>query len=129
MLSGLKLVNAVGPSCGQCPEDAEFVAFYNEEVQHLGNQMGGSHLNYQWQGGNLGWNKEEDSAWKDWRGRKEVKVLRRENYVMPKPCWLSTEGVVWTHSCPPFEIEKVYCQLRRSDLQMEIQRSTLCRLC
>jgi len=30
--------------------------------------MGGSHTNYQWYGGNQGWNKDRDSGSKDWQG-------------------------------------------------------------
>jgi len=44
--SGLKFVNAVGTNSGQCLDDAKFEALYNEKVQYLGNQVGGSHPNY-----------------------------------------------------------------------------------
>jgi len=63
-----KLVNAVGTNNGPCLNDAKFKALYNEKVQYLGNQVWGSHNNYQRQGGNQGWNKDRDSDWKDWLG-------------------------------------------------------------
>ncbi|WMV30303.1 hypothetical protein MTR67_023688 [Solanum verrucosum] len=46
MGGGTKSVNAVGTNSGQCPNDAKFEELYNEEVQYLGNQVGGSHTNY-----------------------------------------------------------------------------------
>ncbi|WMV38399.1 hypothetical protein MTR67_031784 [Solanum verrucosum] len=46
MGGGTKSVNVVGTNIGQC--DVKFEALYNEEVQYLGNQVGGSHNNYQW---------------------------------------------------------------------------------
>ncbi|WMV29761.1 hypothetical protein MTR67_023146 [Solanum verrucosum] len=47
MRGGLKLAYMVGTNSGHCPDDAKFEALYNEEVQYLGNQMRGSHTNYQ----------------------------------------------------------------------------------
>ncbi|WMV45768.1 hypothetical protein MTR67_039153 [Solanum verrucosum] len=81
---GLKLVNAVGTNSGQCPDDANFEALYNEEMQYLGNQMGGSHTNYQQQGGNQGWNKDKDNGWKDWRGGNwRDREADQDRYVPP----------------------------------------------
>ncbi|WMV37637.1 hypothetical protein MTR67_031022 [Solanum verrucosum] len=36
-----KSVNAVGTNIGQCLDDTKFEALYIEEVQYLGNQVGG----------------------------------------------------------------------------------------
>ncbi|WMV25290.1 hypothetical protein MTR67_018675 [Solanum verrucosum] len=55
---GLKVVNVVGTSVGQCQEDAKFETLYNEEVDYMGNQLGGSHPNYPRSGWNLGLNKD-----------------------------------------------------------------------
>ncbi|WMV59004.1 hypothetical protein MTR67_052389 [Solanum verrucosum] len=44
---GLKSADAVGTNSGKFPNDVKFEALYIEEVQYLGNQIGGSHPNYQ----------------------------------------------------------------------------------
>uniref|UniRef100_M1DLD5 Integrase core domain containing protein n=1 Tax=Solanum tuberosum TaxID=4113 RepID=M1DLD5_SOLTU len=53
MGAGARGVNAVGVRCAN-PEDAEFAALYDEEVNLLANQGGGYHSNYSRQGGNQG---------------------------------------------------------------------------
>ena len=56
-------------------EDAKFDAMYEEEVQYLSNQPGGSRPNYPRpsgkSNGNQGWTKDRDGGWKerDWRDR------------------------------------------------------------
>ncbi|WMV41287.1 hypothetical protein MTR67_034672 [Solanum verrucosum] len=47
MEGGTKSFNAIGTNSGQCTNDAKFEALYNEEVQYLGNQVGGSQHKYQ----------------------------------------------------------------------------------
>ncbi|WMV41120.1 hypothetical protein MTR67_034505 [Solanum verrucosum] len=46
MGGGFKMLNAIGESRGKFPKDAKFKALYNEEVNYMGNQIGGSHPNY-----------------------------------------------------------------------------------
>lgn len=52
MGGGLKLVNVVRTSSGKFPKHAKFEALFNEEVQYLGNHMGGTYPNYKRQSGN-----------------------------------------------------------------------------
>ncbi|WMV19593.1 hypothetical protein MTR67_012978 [Solanum verrucosum] len=49
---GTNSINVVGTNSEKCHDDAKFEVLYNEEVQYLRNQVGGSHNNYQCQGGN-----------------------------------------------------------------------------
>ena len=49
---GLKSVNAIHASKGHVSEDAKFDALFEEEVQYLSNQPGGSRPNYPRPGGN-----------------------------------------------------------------------------
>uniref|UniRef100_M1AX07 Integrase core domain containing protein n=1 Tax=Solanum tuberosum TaxID=4113 RepID=M1AX07_SOLTU len=68
MGAGARGVNAEGVGCAN-PEEANFEALYNEEVNFLANQCGGYHSNYPMQGCNQGWARDE--GWKDheWRDR------------------------------------------------------------
>jgi len=60
--SGLKSVNVVGIG-GENPEEEQFKALYNEEVNFLANQGSGFPANYPRPGGNLGCN--IDDGWRD----------------------------------------------------------------
>lgn len=52
--SGSKSVNEMGMSGGKNIDDEQFEAMYNEEVQYLANQPGGSWPTFQRQVGNQG---------------------------------------------------------------------------
>ncbi|WMV33379.1 hypothetical protein MTR67_026764 [Solanum verrucosum] len=69
MGGGFNMVNAIGTSSEQCSEDAKFEALYNEKVNYMGNQLGGSYPNYPRSGANQGWNKDMDNGWRYWRDR------------------------------------------------------------
>jgi len=57
---GFKSVNVVDTRVGKVSDDANIHAMYNEEVQYLANQLGGSRPNYPRPGGNPNWNNNED---------------------------------------------------------------------
>uniref|UniRef100_M1D954 Integrase core domain containing protein n=1 Tax=Solanum tuberosum TaxID=4113 RepID=M1D954_SOLTU len=61
MGAGARSVNDVGVGCVN-PNEANFKALYNEEVNFLATQGGGYRSNYPRQGGNQGWNRDEDMA-------------------------------------------------------------------
>jgi len=92
---GLKVLHTIGTSSGQCPKDAKFKKLYNEEVNYKGNQLGGSHPNYQRWSVNQGWNKEWDNGWKDWREQKAKKMDTFLNMIVQsqenKLDWRETE--------------------------------------
>ncbi|WMV41956.1 hypothetical protein MTR67_035341 [Solanum verrucosum] len=60
MGGGSKAMNVVGASSGVSLDDTQFEAIYNEEVQFLSNQAGGSRPSYQRSGENQGWNRDRD---------------------------------------------------------------------
>ncbi|WMV58911.1 hypothetical protein MTR67_052296 [Solanum verrucosum] len=60
-----KKVNAVGTSYGFCSEEEKFEVMYNEEVQFLSNQGGGSCSIYQRSGKNQCWTKNREGGWRD----------------------------------------------------------------
>ena len=59
MNRGLKTVNAIDAGKGNVSEDEKFETLYEEEVQYLSNQPGGSRPNYPRPGGNPNWNSNE----------------------------------------------------------------------
>ncbi|WMV41898.1 hypothetical protein MTR67_035283 [Solanum verrucosum] len=65
MGGGYKDMNVVGANSGVSPDDAQFEAMYNIEVQFLSNQTGGSLPSYPRLRGNHGWNRDRDDSWKD----------------------------------------------------------------
>ncbi|WMV54423.1 hypothetical protein MTR67_047808 [Solanum verrucosum] len=54
MGSGTKPVSVVGTNIGKCLDNVKFEALDFVKVQYLGNQVRGSHTNYQRQRGNKG---------------------------------------------------------------------------
>ncbi|WMV14108.1 hypothetical protein MTR67_007493 [Solanum verrucosum] len=63
MEGGFKSISAIGTRSGHITRIIpKFEALYDEEIHYMGNQMGGSHLNYPRPGGNQGDNKEMDNA-------------------------------------------------------------------
>lgn len=60
-----KVVNEGGANSGASPNDVEFEAMYNEEVQFLSNQVACSRLSYARQGENQGLNRYHDDVWRD----------------------------------------------------------------
>ncbi|WMV25109.1 hypothetical protein MTR67_018494 [Solanum verrucosum] len=89
------LVKVVGTNTRQCPDDTKFEVLYNEEVQYLENQVGGSHNNYQRRGGNQEWKEYRDSGWKDWRAVNwRDREVDKDRYVPP-------------HDRPPQKIQLV----------------------
>uniref|UniRef100_M1E0V7 Integrase core domain containing protein n=1 Tax=Solanum tuberosum TaxID=4113 RepID=M1E0V7_SOLTU len=73
MGSGTKSVNVIGIG-GEHPDEAQFEALYNEEVNFLANQERVFLSNYPKQDGNPGWNR--DDRWRDrdreWRDSSQV---------------------------------------------------------
>ncbi|WMV33283.1 hypothetical protein MTR67_026668 [Solanum verrucosum] len=65
MGSGSKSVNAVSTNNGVNPDEVQFDAMYNEEVQFLSNQEGGSRPSYQRPGENQRWNRDRGNGWRD----------------------------------------------------------------
>ncbi|KAH0740735.1 hypothetical protein KY290_033778 [Solanum tuberosum] len=93
MGGGYKDMNVVGANSGVSPDDAQFEAMYNIEVQFLSNQIGGSLPSNPRPGGNHGWNRDRDESWRDqdrywhdrganWRDRDGDK----DHYVHPHEC-------------------------------------------
>uniref|UniRef100_M1DQU3 Uncharacterized protein n=1 Tax=Solanum tuberosum TaxID=4113 RepID=M1DQU3_SOLTU len=87
MGAGARRVNVVGVGYVN-PEEVKFEVLYKVEVNFLANQGGGYHENYPRQGGNQGWNKDED--WRDcdreWRERNPTWKERdgeKDRYVPP----------------------------------------------
>ncbi|WMV41890.1 hypothetical protein MTR67_035275 [Solanum verrucosum] len=96
MGGGYKDMNAFGTNSGVSPDDAQFEAMYNVDVQFLSKQIGDSRPRYPRPGANHGWNRDHDGGWRDqdrdwsdrganWRDRDGDKDRYVPPHEFPKP--------------------------------------------
>ncbi|XP_049388913.1 uncharacterized protein LOC125853286 [Solanum stenotomum] len=90
MSIGTKSVNVVVVG-GVNLDEAQFQALYNKEVRYISNQGKGYRANYQRQGENQGWNRDEgwrdrDRDWRDCNNTWKEREGENDRYVPPYDC-------------------------------------------
>ncbi|WMV37216.1 hypothetical protein MTR67_030601 [Solanum verrucosum] len=78
--------------------------------------MGGSHINYQRQGGNQSWNKDRDGGWKDWRGgNRRDRKIEKDMYMPHHDCPRSKDTTRPKESRTEEMLARIYNKVDESD--------------